>query len=133
VAGLTLQSFLRQVERSRFQWGSDDCCLMLANWAVFLGYEDPAAELRGRYRTALGCARVLSREGGVLAVVSGCAGRIGLSATAKPQAGDVGVIEAATEQGGRAVGAICTGPRWVTRGELGVVVLKATPLAAWRV
>lgn len=112
-------------------WGEDDCCLMLANWAVRLGHPDPAAHLRGRYRTELGCVRVLARAGGVLAVVGDCARRIGLEPTERPRRGDVGVVMAETAHGVRAAGGLCLGRRWATRSD-GLVVAEWPVVAAWR-
>lgn len=129
---LMLQAFLDRATRTPFAYGEDDCCLWLADWLVWLGWPDPAADLRGRYRTALGCARVLRREGGVLAVVGRCAAVAGLARTDAPVAGDVGVVRAQTDRGETLVGALCVGRRWAMRGE-GLVVALAPPIAAWSV
>lgn len=126
-----LGAFLEAAARTPFAWGEDDCCLFLANWARALGYPDPAAHLRGRYRTERGCRRVLARAGGVAAVVADCAGRAGLVATTTPQAGDVGVVEADTANGVRALGGLCLGRRWAMRAEAGLVVASPRVLAAW--
>ena len=125
-----LSAFLASTARTPFAWGQDDCCLFLANWAIALGYPDPAAHLRGRYATEIGCARVLTREGGISAVVADCARRAGLVVTDAPRLGDVGVVEAPTANGVRAAGAICLGQRWATRGD-GIVVGARRVLQAW--
>jgi hypothetical protein len=127
-----LSAFLAALGRKPMAWGEDDCCLMLANWAMALGRPDPAAHLRGRYTTERGCARVLRREGGVLAVVADCASRAGLREVSAPQIGDVGVVEADTARGVRATGGICLGRRWATRGD-GIVVAERRVLRAWSV
>lgn len=127
-----LAGFLDRAARTPFAYGADDCCLWLADWLVALGRPDPAAHLRGRYRTALGCARVLKREGGVLAVVGACAEAAGLVRTHAPRLGDVGVVTELTARGEQRVGGICLGPRWAMRGE-GLVVATASPIAAWSV
>lgn len=127
-----LDAFLDRATRTPFAYGTDDCCLWLADWLVALGQPDPAAHLRGRYRTALGCARVLRREGGVAAVVQACAETAGLARTYAPLAGDVGVVLAATDRGEHLVGALCVGRRWAMRGE-GLVVAVAPMICAWSV
>lgn len=133
---MTPAEFLATAARTPFQWGVFDCSLMLADWVKVRRGFDPAAHLRGRYRTALGCARVLRREGGVLGVVRACAAIAGLDEARTPCAGDVGVVAAITadpRRQGSQVGAICTGSRWAVLGEAGLIVAPMVPLAAWRV
>jgi hypothetical protein len=129
----TLDGFLVAAARTPFAWGTHDCCLWLADWLVALGRPDPAAHLRDRYRTELGCARVLTREGGVLGVVAACAVNAGLARTACAVAGDVGVVQVETARGLRPAGGIFLGRRWASLGEAGLVVAERVPLAAWRV
>lgn len=128
-----LDRFIAAASARPFAWGADDCCLWLADWAIVLGHPDGANGVRGRYRTALGCTRLLAREGGVLAVVARCAGRLSLVPTASPRRGDVGVIETKTPRGLAPVGAICLGERWAVRADAGLIVTPARPLAAWEV
>lgn len=126
-------AFLAKAGRTPFVYGGFDCCLWLADWLVALGYPDPAAHLRGRYATAMGCARILNRNGGVLGVVSDCAARAGLWPTLTPKADDVGVILVETAKGLEQVGAICTGPRWSVLSPRGLLSLTTQPLSAWSV
>jgi hypothetical protein len=128
-----LADFLAEAAGTPFRWGASDCCLWLADWLVTQGRPDPAADLRGRYSTPLGCARLLNKRGGVLGVVASCAAKAGLTPADAPRAGDVGVVEVITPQGRAPAGAICTGPRWAVRGVAGLIVAEMTPLAAWRV
>jgi hypothetical protein len=128
-----LATFLAEAGRIPFSWGERDCLLFLADWVRVRHGVDPAAHLRGRYHTALGCRRILRREGGPLSVVSRCAAGVGLEPTDTPRSGDVGVVAALTERGIEAVGAICTGPRWAMLGTRGLLVGPAQPFAAWRV
>lgn len=46
-----------------FAWGRHDCLLWCANCAKAITGQDPAAHLRGRYKTAAGAARVMKTEG----------------------------------------------------------------------
>lgn len=126
-----LPGFLDRTARTPFVWGEDDCSLFLANWLVALGRPDPALGLRGRYRTALGCARVLRREGGVRAVIARCARVAGLAPTRDPSPGDPGVIRIDIEGCGVEVGALRLGRRWAVRAGSGLFVSEAVPLAAW--
>ena len=128
---LLLGAYLAEAARTRFAWGERDCALFAADWAIALGHPDPAADLRGRYHTELGCARLLKREGGLPAVFARCAERVGQLAT-DPVAGDVGLVEVETPRGPDLVGAICAGRRWVMRSPLGLIGISTRPSAAWR-
>jgi hypothetical protein len=128
-----LGAFLDQAARTPFAWGKRDCCLWLADWLIELGHPDTAAHLRGRYATAYGCARLVKRGGGLVAVVEDCVSRAGLPRTTAPKAGDIGVVTAETERGRQMVGAICTGPRWAILGSPGLICAPANPIAAWAV
>lgn len=46
-----------------FEWGVHDCALFAADAVLAMTGEDPAEAFRGRYRTQIGAARVLHREG----------------------------------------------------------------------
>lgn len=48
-----------------FVWGTNDCCLFASDFIKAITQIDPAAELRGRYSTALGAARVTRKYGTV--------------------------------------------------------------------
>ncbi|MES2034818.1 MAG: hypothetical protein V4466_11620 [Pseudomonadota bacterium] len=133
LAAERLASFLARAAMTPFDWGTWDCSLWLADWLVENGYADPAGHLRGRYDTALSCARLLRAEGGLMAVVSDCAMRAALARTYSPGAGAVGVVEAMTNDGRALVGALCTGPRWAVLTHGGIMVWPAAPIIAWEV
>lgn len=128
-----LASFLSEAGHTRFAWGRFDCCLWLADWVLAVRGVDGAAALRGRYRTALGCARLLTHLGGVTATVGHCAALAGLSETKRPRTGDIGVVKMMTAKGEREVGAIRTARRWAILTIGGLSSVPAKPLAAWRV
>lgn len=131
---MTLAEFLSEASRKGVVWADQhDCCMWLADWVLAKTGVDPGARLRGRYRTATGCLRVLRQEGGVLALVSRCAVAAGLPRTDEPRAGDIGVVRLLTASGLQSVGAICTGPRWAALALDGLVSQPASPVAAWRV
>ncbi|RZJ19129.1 MAG: hypothetical protein EON91_02730 [Brevundimonas sp.] len=123
-----LSAFLEEMACRPFVDGERDCALTVADWVMTAtGCPDPAAHLRGRYRTALGRERLLRKLGGLEAVMADCAAKASLAEVTNPVRGDVGLIEA----GRRGFAAICLGGRWAVKG-LGVEVL--TPdrvIRAW--
>ena len=124
-----LSRFLAEAELRRFVDGEWDWCLFPAAWVQRITGIDAAAPWRGRYRTRLGWARILKREGGIAGVMAAGAVRARLTETIEPLRGDVGVID----QGRGDIGAICLGVRWATVGQHGLTVSKASPSRAWRV
>ncbi len=118
----------------REQWTPGDrvdCCLVLAEWAIWLGYPDPAAHLRGSYQPGQGQIDVLAKSGGAVELVAGCADRLGLSRTHAPQAGDIGVVGSGHNIT-RQFGVIHDGAGWLTRTPQGFARVAAKTLAAWR-
>lgn len=125
-----LGEFLERMAATPFVDGVSDCALTLADWVMTAtGCPDPAAHLRGRYRTALGRERLLRRNGGLVAVVADCAVRAGLTPTTRPEPGDVGVIRI----GGVTVAAICAGRLWAVKSSAGLSALRGDTLKAWSV
>jgi hypothetical protein len=125
------RSYIDATVRAGFAWGERDCLLWLAGWAREVTGRDGGAEWRGRYRTAIGCARVLKRSGGMMACVERGASVAGMRRTDEPKAGDVGLVMAMTERGPAEVGAIYTGLRWAALTVGGVMTVRAEPIAAW--
>lgn len=124
-----LDGFLRSAEAKRFQDGVWDCCLFPADWVLAVTGIDGASPWRGRYHARIGWLRILSRDGGMLAVVERGAQIAGLSETTTPARGDIGVIETANGP----VGAICLGERWAVASSRGLWVRRAACLKAWSV
>ncbi|MCG7549197.1 hypothetical protein [Pseudoalteromonas sp. Of7M-16] len=60
---LKLQKYLDSCEHTPFAWGKFDCCLFVADWLLARNGVDVAADFRGRYRTAIGAKRRLTRLG----------------------------------------------------------------------
>lgn len=131
---MKLADFLARAGATPFSYGSHDCSLWLADWVLDQRGIDGAAALRGRYRTALGCARLVARGGGLVAVVGRCAQTAGLSSAKLPRPGDVGIVKAVTDDGTTLVGAILAdATRWAVLGAAGLRIEPATCVAAWRV
>ena len=125
-----LDTFLEAMAATPFVDGQSDCALTIADWAmVATGCADPAGHLRGRYHNALGRERLLRRLGGLETVIGECARRAGLSETANPVRGDVGLVRL----NGQDLAAICVGRRWAIKSSRGVVVEPVEVLRAWSV
>lgn len=52
-----------------FEWGKNDCCLMAANYVAATTGVDCAESFRGKYNTAIGAYRLLSKAGGMEAIL----------------------------------------------------------------
>ncbi|NTA10811.1 DUF6950 family protein [Agrobacterium tumefaciens] len=127
-----LAAFLASTEREPWTPGDRvDCCLVLAEWAIWLGYPDPAAHLRGAYQPGQGQLDILAESGGAIALVKSCAAALSLSHTDTPQAGDIGVVGSAHNIT-RQFGVIHDGAGWLTRTPHGFARVAAKTLAAWR-
>ena len=128
-----LDAFLWAVAARPFAWGESDCCIgFVGAWVRACRGGDPEAAWRGRYRTELGCARLLQREGGVPGVITQAAGVAGLIPTQNPSRGCIGVVVVPTRRGVAPAAAICTGGEWAVR-TAGVSISARSVLAAWEV
>ncbi len=129
-----LRQVVARAMRAPLAWGEFDCCLMPADLVLAVRGIDPGAPWRGRYDTALGCARLLQREGGLLSVMTRGAALAALAPTDAPQVGDVGVVRADTLRGLALVGAVRTSRGWGALGLNGFIVeASARPIIAWSV
>lgn len=124
----------------RMQFGVDDCALWVADiQAPVLGY-DPAAKVRGRYKTRLGALRVTGAAGlpGQLRKIAKRHGWTRI-APEMAQPGDTGLAWTTTTVRGKQAPVlatvICRAPGWfVGRNEGGVTALRASHVAmAWSV
>jgi hypothetical protein len=78
----------------RFAWGAHDCALFAADCVQSMTGRDPAGAYRGRYRTALGVARLLRQRNSDLAGAWTAALGAPLANPAYAQRGDVVVFAA---------------------------------------
>lgn len=124
-----LAAFLRRALHEPFVWGRQDCALWSASWIGEFRGTDPAAHFRGRYSTALGCSRLLKREGGLETIACRLAAISGLVATSSPEPGDVGIINTII---GPAL-TIRTASGWAWKAKRGVSIVPATAVVAWSV
>lgn len=129
-----LADYLAWAGRQEFEYGRWDCLIgLVAEWVRRERGGDPAAPWRGRYTTALGCARLLTREGGLLAVMERGRSLAGLEVTDTPRPGDIAAVELLTRRGAAPMGAICTGRAWAVLTPGGVGFVAGDPLMVWRV
>lgn len=112
--------------------GAVDCCLALAEWAIWLGYPDPAAHLRGAYKPGQGQLDILAEHGGALPLVASCAAAIDGKPVAVPETGNIGVVGSARNPL-RQFGVIHDGRCWLTRTPTGWTTVSAKALGTWKI
>lgn len=127
-----LAPFIREAAAAPFAFGDWDCSMFLANWIRAVTGFDPAAELRGRYRTRLGWLRLVTREGGLEALVGRLVVAAGMTPIAIGEAclGDVALAELPPVERGR-VGAILAGDRWIMKLAGGLTAGRPRIVRAW--
>jgi hypothetical protein len=128
---VALSEYLDQASRRRFEWGKHDCCQFVRGWVAQVTGSDPAE--KWRYSTRIGAALLVSRHGGLVALLGSLALAAGLSETITPKAHDVGVIRVLTEDGLQLVAAIFTGTGWAYLTTHGLARSRVTPIIAWAV
>lgn len=128
--GASLAAFLAAERAKAWQPGQVDCCMVLANWAIFIGHDDPAPHLRGQYADEAGFRAIVAAHGGVVPLVGACVARIGGKRVQHPFAGAVGVIGSKWNSD-RQFGAIHDGTSWRVRMINDYGTMCATPLAVW--
>lgn len=111
-----------------FAWGSHDCVMFAADCVEACTGVDPAAGMRGTYKTATGAARVLKRVGGMEALAAEHLGPEVPPLMAQP--GDVGIVRNA----GVECFAVWTGSAWHAPAETGLTPFPhECALRVWRV
>lgn len=106
--------------------------MRLADWFLWRRGFDPAAEWRGRYRTALGAARILKRRGGLVNHIDLCLQPFGVERTDEPRREDIAVVAAPEGE----MGAIVLGKGALSFSPTGLIVRPlrlVPPLVVWRV
>ena len=128
--------FIRLTGSRPFVWGQSDCSLMVADWCVENGHDDPAAAWRGSYATEEGCRALIAKKGDLAAVVAGCAAVAGLKPLREPEFGCVAVIGSPLNTD-RQWAAIWSGARWAVwwgnADGARWVSMTAKALGMWRV
>lgn len=127
-----LADFIKGAEKRPFSWGEWDCCLLAADWVLAVTGVDTAAELRGKYKSASGAARIIKQRGGILEMVRALTDAQGMPEinTRMAQRGDVCLVDTPL---GDALG-VCLGAKIACAGPDGLNLLPITAArAAWRV
>jgi hypothetical protein len=115
-----LGAFMRRSFAQRFVWGECDCGLWASSWVKEKTGRDPAAPVRGRYKTKLGYIRYFARLGGLVGHFCEIMTREGFRPTEDPKPGDVAIIE--TPEGPAVV--IRTELGWAWKSEKGIAVVQ---------
>ena len=113
-----------------FAWNIHDCAMWAADWVRARRGVDPAAPLRGRYRTAIGAARHIRRGGGIEAVGRALLSTAGLVETAAPCPGDVGLVR---DPEAGPLFAILTPLGWAAKAPAGIALGPFPVIVAWTV
>lgn len=131
---LSLRGYIERAAEASFSWADGrDCGLFAADWCVIATGRDPAASWRGRYASALQCARLTRAIGGFSGAFAFGALACGFPVTRTPEDGDVGLIEIPTGRRARPCGAIRFRGRWAFLTARGLMVSRGLPLMAWNV
>lgn len=125
---VTLSEFLRRAAAEPFVYGETDCAMTLANWVREQTGVDYAAHLRGRYRTAIGWARIAKRHGGLVQLVGGVADAAGMRARQCAQTGDVGIVAI---PGVGLAGGLRTARAWAIKTDRGITAGQFEAVQAW--
>jgi len=132
LVAVRLAEFVAAQGSRMWEPGRVDCCLLLADWAIWLGHSDPANHLRGAYSDENGFRSIIAAHQGVIQLVAGCVTRIGGKPLLAPGCGSVGVIGSPNNID-RQWGAIFDGVSWIVRGRDGIGPIVARPLAVWEI
>lgn len=111
------------------EWGKADCLLTCADIVEAITGVDPAADIRGKYKTEAGAARLLRRRG-CSDVGEALAALFPTEAVLMAQRGDLGVVE----RDGRLTACFVTDRGAAAKAERGLTFFLQTDLkAAFRV
>ena len=126
-----LAAFIAHNDARPWQPGHVDCCMVLADWAMWLGHVDPAAHLRGTYDSDEGFRAIITAAGNVPALVATCLPR-NAKRIQRPTVGTIGVIGSPINIH-RQFGAIHDGNGWLVRSRGGFQRVTAKTLIAWEI
>lgn len=125
-----LAEFMKGAEKRPFSWGEWDCCLLAADCVLALTGTDPASDVRGRYTTRLGAARLIKGDfPGLIRRITATHGMAEINPRLA-QRGDVCLVDSPM---GEALG-ICVGAWIACAGPDGLTLLPLkSAICAWRV
>lgn len=113
-----------------FIYGECDCTLWAADWAKIATGVDVAASRRGTYRTAIGCARVVKRAGGLEALVDSCLSQLPGYRSEAPSEAPCGAIGLVETRLGPACAIRLHSGRWAAKTAAGLWFVP-TAIKAW--
>ena len=115
--------------RRPFKWGVFDCCLFACDIIVICGGSDFAAEVRGRYTTAIGSQRIIKKYFGTLEDAFSSLESVPFNFA---QRGDFTLFD--TPEGPLMAMKWNEGYMGISATQgLGLIVVKGTPVRTWRV
>lgn len=119
-----LSEYIKSLGRARRIDGEHDCCTFPANWAVFLGYQDPMKAWRFSYSTENEAMDIIHEAGGLVKLFSDGMKSANISPRyGEPLYGDIGVIKIGEHE----AGAIFSGQRWAIVAERGIAFVSIDP------
>ncbi|WP_353640934.1 hypothetical protein [Mesorhizobium sp. WSM2239] len=104
--------------------------MVVADWAIHLGFPDPVAAYRGAYDSKESSEAFVAAAGGLVPIFEAGNASIGWVKVDRPQVGAVGVI-GARDNWSKQMGAIFDGGHWQVFQQPGWIALMAVPLAIW--
>lgn len=119
--------------RPPWDWQAHDCSRWVDRWVRARGHGSPMVALGIRYDSEIGALRRIAEGGGLVQLWSAGMAMLFLPEADCPRAGDVGVIQHATDCGSNEAVAICAGERWASLTLRGLDFSPAIPLRSWRV
>jgi hypothetical protein len=134
-----LSRFINEAAERPFRWGDWDCLLWLADWVRANRGVDPAGDLRGRYSSMLGAARIVREAGGMVSLVGQRVFKAGLPRVNVGARGDIAIVAVGGEGGehfGNQAGAILLGGSAVLMSQEGLCMPRRSDVsivAAWGV
>lgn len=111
-----LATLVARAHAQPFAWGVHDCCLWAADAVLAVTGVDPAADLRGAYRTERDAYCIVHARGGLRGLGDGIGPRI------HPRlaiAGDVGLVRGTK----RVMAGVCVGEVWMVAATEGLLAL----------
>lgn len=119
-----LSEYIKSLGRARRIDGEHDCCTFPANWAVFLGYQDPMKAWRFSYSTENEAMDIIHEAGGLVSLFDDGMKSANIARRhGEPVYGDIGVIKIGEHE----AGAIFGGQRWAIVAERGIAFVSIDP------
>lgn len=126
-----LSTYLSDAASVPFAWGQADCMTFAGDWVRALAGRDPVAPWRGAYASETEALELVSRAGGLAALMARGLRSVGWCQVADPCIGDV--VCATLPGHAKPLGGIVCAPGKVAfRARRGLVIWPATIVEAWR-